>query len=66
MRVNEAEVVVAVVNALNAVNIPHMLVGSLSSNAYGIPRSTNDADLVIQWGSQSLSKLLQHLPQGFR
>jgi hypothetical protein len=66
MRVDEAGVVVAVVNALNAVNIPHMLVGSLSSNAYGIPRSTKDADLVIQLGSNSLSKLLQHLPPGFR
>ena len=56
---DEAGVVVAIVNALNAVNIPHMLDGSLSSNAYGIPRSTKDADLVIQLGSNSLSQLLQ-------
>ena len=45
---DEAGIVVAVVSALNAVNIPHMLEGSLSSNVYGIPRSTKDADLVVQ------------------
>jgi hypothetical protein len=63
---DEVGVVAAVVNALNAAKIPHMLVGSLSSNAYGIPRATKDADLVIQLGSQSLGQLLQHLPGGFR
>lgn len=46
---DEIGVIVAVVNALHAVNIPHMLVGSLSSNAYGIPRSTKDADVVFSW-----------------
>lgn len=34
--------------ALNDLDIPYMVVGSLSSNVYGIPRSTVDADFVIE------------------
>jgi hypothetical protein len=64
--VDENDIVVAMVNALLTANIPYMLVGSLSSNAYGIPRSTKDADLVVQLGSFPLGKLLEYLPEGFR
>lgn len=34
--------------ALSKHDIPYVLVGSFSSNQYGIPRSTKDADLVLQ------------------
>ena len=34
-----------------------MVVGSMSSNIYGIPRSTKDADFVIELGNQSISRL---------
>jgi hypothetical protein len=64
--VDEVQAVVAVIDALNAAGIPSMLVGSLSSNAYGIPRSTKDADFVVQLGSFRLSELLRFLPAGFR
>jgi hypothetical protein len=40
-----------VVDALERASVPYMLVGSYSSNAYGIPRSTRDADFVIELGS---------------
>jgi hypothetical protein len=63
---NEVEIVAAVLTALNAEGIPYMLVGSLSSNAYGIPRSTKDAGFVVQLGNASLSKLASKLPPGFR
>lgn len=33
--------------ALNNAGIPFMLVGGFSSNYYGIPRSTKDADFVV-------------------
>jgi hypothetical protein len=36
----------AVMDALNAKGVPWMLVGAYSSNYYGIPRSTRDADFV--------------------
>lgn len=62
----ELETALAVVKALDAATIPYMIVGSFSSNAYGIPRSTKDADFVVQLGNAPLSALLQHLPPGFR
>ena len=40
--------VLAVIDSLEAEQIPYMLVGSFSSNFYGIPRSTEDGDLVIE------------------
>ncbi len=36
-----------VIEALRKLGVPHMVVGGLSSNAYGIPRSTKDADIVL-------------------
>ena len=36
------EATVAVIDALEALSIPYMLVGSFSSNYYGIGRSTTD------------------------
>ncbi len=42
------DVTLRVVDALNACGSPYMLVGSFSSNLYGIPRSTKDADFVLQ------------------
>ena len=40
-----------VVDALEELAIPYMIVGSFSSSYYGIPRSTQDADFVIELGS---------------
>ncbi|BDS07225.1 hypothetical protein NT6N_22650 [Oceaniferula spumae] len=51
---------------LNQLSIPYMLVGSYSSNIYGIPRSTQDADLVLQLADSSLSLLTKNLPKGIR
>ena len=42
------DVTLRVIDALNACGSPYMLVGSFSSNFYGIPRSTKDADFVLQ------------------
>ncbi len=42
------EVIIAVIDALESVNLPFMVVGSVATNFYGIPRSTGDADFVIQ------------------
>ena len=40
---NSYEATVAVIDALQALDVPYILVGSLASNLYGIPRSTKDA-----------------------
>ena len=39
---------VRVADALTASGIPYLLAGSFSSNYYGIPRSTKDADFVVE------------------
>ena len=55
-----------VIDALNASQIPYMLVGSLSTNVYGIPRATRDADFVVQASSQSIAELARKLGSPFR
>ena len=55
-------IVLVVVDALNAEKIPFLVAGSLSSNVYGVPRSTRDADFVIELGSASVMSLRTHLP----
>jgi hypothetical protein len=42
---------VRVADALAASGIPYLLAGSFSSSYYGIPRSTKDADFVVELGS---------------
>jgi hypothetical protein len=44
----EQSVMVRVADALAACDIPYFLAGSFSSNYHGIPRSTKDADFVVQ------------------
>lgn len=41
-----------------------MIVGSLASNFHGIPRSTRDADFVVELATDRLHRLGQHLPPG--
>jgi hypothetical protein len=56
------DAVVAVLDALAAAAIPYMLVGSLASNVHGIPRSTRDADIVVELPPGSLDRLTGALP----
>jgi len=61
-----AEATAAVIDALEAMSFRYMLVGSLSSNVFGIPRSTKDADFVIQSGGATLPELVSRLGPSFR
>jgi len=54
--------VVAVIDALDGAGVAYMLVGSLASNVHGIPRSTQDADLVIDVHAQQLADIARALP----
>lgn len=60
------DVTLAVIDALDACGVPYMLVGSYSSNMYGINRSTMDADFVIQLGSCSILDVARRLPPTVR
>lgn len=56
------EAVQAVIDALDRVGIAYMIVGSLASNFHGIPRSTRDADFVIDLAPGELAQLASQLP----
>lgn len=56
------EAVVAVLDALQTVTIPYMVVGSLASNFHGIPRATRDADIVVEVPPGDLDRLRRQLP----
>lgn len=58
--------ILSVMKALNEESIPFMVVGSLSSNVYGVPRSTHDADFVVELAGRSLMGIQKHLPEGFK
>lgn len=62
---NIDDVALAVIDALATEQVPYMLVGSFSTNYYGIPRSTADADIVVHLTGKSISCLLPHLPEDF-
>jgi len=56
------EAVVAVLDALETLGVPYMVVRSLASNFHGIPRSTRDADFVVALEQGSLQRLADALP----
>lgn len=48
-------------SALESVGIPYFVTGSFASSAHGIPRSTNDIDIVINAKREQLVQLLERL-----
>lgn len=60
------DALLSLLEIINRLEIPYMLVGSYSSNIYGIPRSTKDADLVLQLDDGALKLLSNNLPEGLR
>ncbi len=63
---NSDDAVVHVVRALNSIEMPYMLTGSLASNMYGVSRSTKDADFVLQTADFDFTKLRASLGPIFR
>jgi len=60
------EAAVAVIETLDKLQIQYMLVGSFSTNLYGIPRSTEDADFVVETGPSAVKQLADDLGPQFR
>jgi hypothetical protein len=60
------EAVIAIIDALAAVGVRYMIVGSLASNVHGIPRSTRDADIVVEIDPPLLRRLAEVLPSSLR
>lgn len=59
------QAVARLIEALERDGVPYMLVGALSSNLYGVPRATNDADLVIRFDSFNLVEFCARLGAEF-
>jgi hypothetical protein len=59
------EFVTSVIDALEKLHIPYMAVGSFSVNVYGKPRSTKDADFVIELGQTPVNSLSRELGDAF-
>jgi predicted nucleotidyltransferase len=55
------DVAYRVADALNRTGIPFMLAGGFSSNYHGIPRSTKDADFVVELSAPLNEKFSQTL-----
>lgn len=60
------EALIDVIRALQTHQIPYMLVGAFSSNAYGYPRATKDADIVIEYEEGVLEKICESLGSDFK
>ncbi|MDB5296772.1 MAG: hypothetical protein JWO31_2755 [Phycisphaerales bacterium] len=56
----------AVIRALHDAGIPFMLVGSLSSNFYGVARASHDADFVVALGDAPLARVAGRLGPDLR
>jgi len=57
------EALLLLVGILEEEKLPYMIVGSFSSNYHGIPRSTKDADIVLQFDSANWRSLENALPE---
>jgi hypothetical protein len=60
------EIAVAVIDAFSDLDIRYMLVGSLAGAFYAVPRSTQDADFVVQMDAAALELLKRRLCPPFR
>lgn len=63
---NDREATIRFIEALEQANIPYMVVGSISSIVYGLPRSTKDVDFVASLATGQLPSLLLQLGNEFR
>jgi hypothetical protein len=51
------------IDALERTGVSYMLTGSYASGAYGVPRATNDIDVVIAPTADELRELLREFPE---
>jgi len=50
---------------LDECGIPYMITGSFASNIHGLPRATQDADVIIEAEERTLERFLESLGQAF-
>ncbi len=62
---NSTDLVLRVIALFDQLSVPYMLVGSYSSNYYSRPRSTQDADFVVEISDDQVRKLRSNLGADF-
>jgi hypothetical protein len=55
-----------VIEAIESAQVPYMLVGSFSTNAYGVFRSTKDADLVVSCPGEDIRRIMDFAGPAFQ
>lgn len=55
---NPEDVLEIVLTKLEECNIPYMITGSFASNVHGVPRATQDADVVIETDRARMKQLI--------
>lgn len=61
----ERELLVDCLERLNHLGVPYMLVGSMASNYWGIPRTTHDLDFVVVLRNADVEPLATAFGEGF-
>ena len=56
------DLLVRLVAALNAADVPYMLTGSYASSLHSIPRATRDIDIIIFPNREQLTRFIESLP----
>jgi hypothetical protein len=62
---SERELLTDCLDRLNRLDIPYMLVGSMASNYWGVPRSTHDLDFVLAFQPEDDWRLAEAFASGF-
>jgi hypothetical protein len=65
MAETERDALFQVLDALEALQIPYMVVGSFASTFWGRPRMTHDADLVVEITAEKIAELARLLATHF-
>jgi hypothetical protein len=62
---NTDEIVFAVIDHFNEHQLPYMLIGSLATNFYCVPRSTQDGDFLVESNLVQIARRLRAQLPGF-
>jgi len=58
---NANEAVLSVLAVLEELQVPYMVTGSYAANVFGLPRSTKDADLIVEAEASRIHEVLDRL-----
>jgi hypothetical protein len=61
----QEDALVPVIDLLNQMKIPYMLVGGLAANYYSIPRLTHDADILVEMKPEHALVLAERLQSAY-